>query len=146
MMRRLQFHGIDELGLLLACASQQWPRLDRAARFLWIPGLALLVIAPLLAPNASTHFPANPARLLWSIPALLIVASFLSLKPSRTSFRRVMLTLGDASYAIYLTHPLTLIAYALLVKGTLANVPQWPIIPIVITLCAVCGILIHVFV
>jgi exopolysaccharide production protein ExoZ len=133
------------LGLLLAYLSRR-PRIVDAARLFWIPGLALLVIAPLIAPYASTHFPANPARLLWGVPSFLIVASFLALSPSGASSRRLMLLLGDASYAIYLTHPMTLICYTLLLRGSLANIPQWPIVPVVVAVCAGCGVLVHVFV
>ena len=134
------------LGLLLAYLSRRRPNFMQTAGMLWVPGLALLVVAPLIEPHASTHFPANPARLLWGLSAFLIVASFLSLSPSSAPFRRLTLLLGDASYAIYLTHPLTLISYTLLLKGGLANVPQWPIIPVVIVLCAACGVIVHVFV
>lgn len=133
-------------GLFLAYLFREWPNFASAARLLWIPGLALLVAAPMIAPYASTHFPPSPARVLWGIPAFLIVASFLSLKTNGTPLRRHMVLLGDASYAIYLTHPLTLISYAWLLKGSLTNFPQWPVIPFFVVLCAGFGVLIHVFV
>jgi peptidoglycan/LPS O-acetylase OafA/YrhL len=132
-------------GLFLAYSLRRWPQFDSAAWLFWIPAAALLVIAPLVAPSASTHFPPNPARLLWGIPALLIVSSFLSLKQSPTNSRRLMVLLGDASYAIYLTHPLTLIAYNWLLKGSLANIPQWLVVPIVVSVCAGVGLFIHIY-
>jgi peptidoglycan/LPS O-acetylase OafA/YrhL len=93
------------------------------------------------------HWTSHPTRVLaWGIPAFLIVLSFLSLNPNRTPLQRLMVLLGDASYAIYLTHPLVMITYARLLKGGLANVPQWPIIPIVVLLSASLGLLVHVFV
>jgi exopolysaccharide production protein ExoZ len=133
-------------GLFLAYLFRERPNFGSAARLLWIPGLVLLVAAPMIAPYASTHFPPSPARVLWGIPAFLIVASFLSLKTNGTSLRRHMVLLGDASYAIYLTHPLVLISYAWLLKGSLTNFPQWPVVPFFVALCAGFGVLIHVFV
>jgi peptidoglycan/LPS O-acetylase OafA/YrhL len=56
-----------------------------------------------------------------------------------------MVLLGDASYAIYLTHPLTLIAYNWLLKGSLANIPQWLVVPIVVSVCAGVGLFIHIY-
>jgi peptidoglycan/LPS O-acetylase OafA/YrhL len=134
-------------GLILAYLFRQWPRFNPAARLLWIPGFALLAIAPLVVPHANTTGLPSPTRVLaWGIPAFLIVLSFLSLNPNRTPLQRLMVLLGDASYAIYLTHPLVMITYARLLKGGLANVPQWPIIPIVVLLSASLGLLVHVFV
>jgi exopolysaccharide production protein ExoZ len=57
-----------------------------------------------------------------------------------------MVLLGDASYAIYLTHPLVMITYARLLKGSLATLSQWPVIPFVVLLSASLGLFIHIFV
>jgi exopolysaccharide production protein ExoZ len=134
-------------GLILAYLFQQWPGLCSAARLLSIPGFALLFIAPLVVPHADTNGLPGAARVLaWGIPAFLIVLSFLSLKPSRTPLQHVIVLLGDASYAIYLTHPLVMITYARLLKGGLANLPQLPVIPLVVLLSASLGLLIHFFV
>ena len=134
-------------GLILAYLFRQWPWFTPAARLLWIPGFALIVIAPLVVPHANTNGLPSPTRVLaWGVPAFLIVLSFLSLNPNRTPLQRLMVLLGDASYAIYLTHPLVMITYARLLKGRLANLPQWPVIPIVVLLSASLGLLIHVFI
>jgi exopolysaccharide production protein ExoZ len=134
-------------GLILAYLFRRWARLASAARLLWIPGFALLVIAPLIVSHANTNGLPSPARVLaWGIPAFLIVLSFLSLKPNRTPLQRLMILLGDASYAIYLTHPLVMITYARLLKSRFANLPQWPVIPIVVVLSASFGLFIHIFI
>jgi peptidoglycan/LPS O-acetylase OafA/YrhL len=134
-------------GLFLAYLFQKCPGLRSATRLFWIPGFALLCTAPMVVPHANTNGLPDAARVLaWGIPAFLIVLSFLSLKPNRTRLRRVMVLLGDASYAIYLTHPLVMITYARLLTGDLANLPQLPVVPLVVLLSASLGLLIHVFV
>jgi exopolysaccharide production protein ExoZ len=60
--------------------------------------------------------------------------------------QHLMVLLGDASYAIYLTHVLVMISYATVLKGSLANLPQWPVIPIVVLLSVGLGLFIHLFV
>jgi exopolysaccharide production protein ExoZ len=134
-------------GLILAYLFQHWPKLSSAAGILWIPGFALLFIAALVVPHATTNGLPDPTRVLvWGIPAALVVLSFLSLRPSRGPLRRVMVLLGDASYAIYLTHPLVMIIYARLLKGSLASLSQLPIIPFVVLLSASFGLLLHLFI
>jgi exopolysaccharide production protein ExoZ len=134
-------------GLVLAYLFRQWPRLPSAAPLLWIPGFTLLAIASLVVPHANTNGLPSPARVLaWGVPAFLIVLSFLSVKPNNAPLQRLMVLLGDASYAIYLTHPFIMVAYARLLKGGLAHLPQWPVIPFVVLLSASLGLLAHVFV
>jgi exopolysaccharide production protein ExoZ len=134
-------------GLFLAYLFQKWPGISRATRLFWIPGFAMLCAAPLLVPHANTNGLPDAARVLaWGIPASLIVLSFLSLKSNRAPLQRVMVLLGDASYAIYLTHPLVMITYAKLLKRGLADLPQLPVIPLIILLSGCLGLLIHVFV
>lgn len=133
-------------GLILGYLLLQRPKLAIEARRFWIPGFALLGIAALAQPYAASQHPPNFARVLqWGVPALLIVASVLSLKPNSGPLRRHMVLLGDASYAIYLTHPLLLTVYARVLRGDLSNFPQWPIVPAVVGLCASFGVLIHVY-
>jgi exopolysaccharide production protein ExoZ len=134
-------------GLILAYMFRRWPRFIPAARLLWIPGFALLAIASLVVPHANTNGLPSPERVFaWGVPAFLIVLSFLSLNSNRAPLQRIMVLFGDASYAIYLIHPLVMIGYARLLKGGLANLPQWPVIPIVVLLSAGLGLFIHVFV
>ena len=135
------------LGLTLATIYWRWPRLIVLGRPLWFFGFALLAIAPLMVNHVTTNSLPSPERLFaWGVPAFLIALSFLALKFNRTRLQRIALLCGDASYAIYLTHPLVMVSYAKLLKGQLANFPQWPIIPFVIVISAGLGILVHVFV
>ena len=103
------------LGVLLYAAFRQgW--FDRSAG-LW-RGLAVVAIALLLWPNfngsttvhdvVTTQFSWSGAALRlvwWGVPALFIVAAFLTLAPTRNSaLRRWAVAIGDATYSIYLTH------------------------------------------
>jgi exopolysaccharide production protein ExoZ len=134
-------------GLTLAYLFRHQPGFCRTGRLLWIPGFALLLMAPLVVPHSNTNGLPGAVRVLaWGIPAVIIVLSFLSLKSSRTPLQRAAVLLGDASYAIYLTHPLVMIAYARLLKGGLASWSQLPMVPLVVLLSAVLGLLIHLFV
>jgi peptidoglycan/LPS O-acetylase OafA/YrhL len=132
-------------GLLMGYLATRWPRLAFSAKPLWIPAAALLAIAAFAQPYASTIHPPSLTRVLqWGVPSFLLVASFLSMKPDSGTLRRQLILLGDASYAIYLTHPIAMIYYAKLLQGNLSLLPQWPIVPLVIVLSAGFGVFIHV--
>jgi peptidoglycan/LPS O-acetylase OafA/YrhL len=134
-------------GLLLGYLAMRWPKVVFKAKPLWIPAAALLAIAAWAQPYASTFHPPSLTRVLqWGVPSFLLVASFLSMKPGSGPLRRQMILLGDASYAIYLTHPIAMIYYAQLLHGNVSYLPQWPIVPLVIVLSAGFGVFIHVFV
>ena len=134
-------------GLFLGYFFQRFPRLFLGARLLSIPGFALILMAPLVVAHENTNGLPGAARLLaWGIPAFLIVLSFLCLKASRTPLQRGMALLGDASYAIYLTHPFVMITYAKLLKGGLANLSQWPMIPFFVLLSVGLGLFVHIFI
>jgi peptidoglycan/LPS O-acetylase OafA/YrhL len=134
-------------GLILAYVHQRWSGSYSAVRLLWIPGFAMLMLSAWLVPHIDTNgLPGGPRVLAWGIPAVLITLSFLSVKPSSTPFRQIMVLLGDASYAIYLSHPFVMIAYAKLLRGSLATLPQLPLIPLVVLLSASLGLLLHYFV
>jgi exopolysaccharide production protein ExoZ len=134
-------------GLILAYVYRQWSGSHSATRLLWIPGFAMLMLSAWLVPHADTNgLPGAPRVFAWGIPAVLITLSFLSLKPSSTPFRQVMVLLGDASYAIYLAHPFVMIAYAKLLRSSLAKLPQLPLIPLVDLLSVALGLLLHYFV
>jgi peptidoglycan/LPS O-acetylase OafA/YrhL len=70
----------------------------------------------------------------------MIVLSFLKLDLSRSRLQKFIVPLGDASYALYLTHPFVMITYARLLKGSLADLPQWPVVPVVVALSAGLGL------
>ncbi|SFK66861.1 acyltransferase family protein [Methylocapsa palsarum] len=134
-------------GLLMGYLAMRWPRLAFAAKPLWIPAAALLAIAAFAQPYASAIHPPSLSRVLqWGVPSFLLVASFLSMKSDSGPLRRQMILLGDASYAIYLTHPIAMIYYAKLLQGNVSSLPQWPIVPLIIVLSAGFGVVIHVVV
>jgi peptidoglycan/LPS O-acetylase OafA/YrhL len=111
-------------GMALACIRWRVPR--RAAPWLLAAGATLLLNLP----------SAGPWRfLLWGIPASVILAACLALEP--TVGQRLpawLLTVGDASYAIYLVHPLIVPAMAR--HGALAAAAAVP-------LSVAAGILVH---
>lgn len=131
-------------GLFLAYVYQRWSGAYSAGRLLWIPGFGMLMLAAWLVPHADTNgLPGSSRVFAWGIPAALITLSFLYTKPSSMPFRQVMVLLGDASYAIYLAHPFVMIAYAKLLRGSLATLPQLPLIPLVVLLSSGLGLLLH---
>jgi exopolysaccharide production protein ExoZ len=72
-------------------------------------GFGLILIVPLVSENARV--------LTWGIPAFAIVAGAVSLEPVvAPALPRWLLTLGDASYSIYLSHGFVLPAFGILVS------------------------------
>ena len=106
-------------------------------------GFILLAIAPAYVAHASTAgLPGWPRVLAWGLPSVLIVASFLSIdKPNRAFQLQIV---GDASYALYLTHIFVMIGYGFLVKKTfVALAPQITIVPLLMLLALIVGIFVH---
>jgi peptidoglycan/LPS O-acetylase OafA/YrhL len=129
-------------GLLLAYLFRHWPGKLGHARHLWILGLFLLAVAPAIVPHRNTMELPDPARVMdWGLPALLVVASLLTMRVGR--FSAPLLLVGDGSYAIYLTHPFLMESYKKLMAGPLGLLPQWPIIPLVVALSLGSGLLAH---
>ena len=55
--------------------------------------------------------------------------------------------LGNASYALYLTHVFVMIAYGWLIKSTfLGSMSQIVFVPVVVSICVIVGALTHIFV
>jgi exopolysaccharide production protein ExoZ len=72
-------------------------------------GFGLILIVPMISENARV--------LTWGIPAFVIVAGAVSLEPFvAPALPRWLLTLGDASYSIYLSHGFVLPAFGILVS------------------------------
>jgi exopolysaccharide production protein ExoZ len=95
-------------GVMLAKWTLRGFRLPPAiAGGLVLAGFALILILPMVAENARV--------LTWGIPAFAIVAGAVSLEPLvAPSLPRWLLTLGDVSYSIYLSHGFVLPAFGLL--------------------------------
>lgn len=103
-------------------------------------GLALLYAAPLVVPHETTHGLESWARVAaWGTAGLAIVAGFLALPERAGRLARWLKGLGDASYALYLTHFFVLMGYGLaLRKQAVAELPQYLlVIPIVVLACLV---------
>ncbi|MER8526867.1 acyltransferase [Mesorhizobium sp. M0814] len=79
-----------------------------------------------------------PRTLAQGIPALILVAACISLESYFRLFApRVLAILGDASYSLYLTHPIVLLATAPVVAS--ANLSPWLAGVVIVTACiAVC--------
>jgi hypothetical protein len=68
----------------------------------------------------------------------------LSVGPPKNLWAQLAILVGDASYAIYLTHFLVMISYAKLLKSTgLGHYPQAAIIPIIVFFAVVLGGVTH---
>jgi exopolysaccharide production protein ExoZ len=95
-------------GVILANWTLRGFRLPAAiAGGLVIGGFALILIVPMVSENARV--------LTWGIPAFAIVAGAVSLEAFvAPNLPRWLLTLGDASYSIYLSHGFVLPVLGLL--------------------------------
>lgn len=136
------------LGLWLAIAFVRAEAIGK--RWLVSPawavlGFALVVLAPVYVSHTTTaNLPGWPRVFAWGLPAMLIVAAFLSIDRTRNNFQLQMAFLGDSSYALYLTHIFVMIGYGLLLKRTVLGLaPQIAIVLLIILLAVGVGIFTH---
>ena len=112
------------LGALLAVARGGGLRLDRFGRLVLF-GAGLVILARVPVPD----LPLRP--FFYGLPAALLVASAAlgrgDGQPAESLFGRALTALGDASYALYLTHPFVLRAgrEALLRFGLAPSLDAW---------------------
>jgi exopolysaccharide production protein ExoZ len=86
-----------------------------------------------------------PRTLAQGIPALILVAGCISLESYFRLFApRVLARLGDASYSLYLTHPIVLLATAPVVAS--ANVSPWIAGIVIVTACIVASLASYSFI
>lgn len=118
------------MGLLLARMVTLWRGGIAAAALLLPIGLILL---PLTAEP-------GPWRVLqWGVPALMLVAGALALEARGALPRsRALKSLGDASYSLYLVHPIVIAIMAKVVQKLPVN--GWPQFIVMIVLCTVASI------
>lgn len=130
-------------GMGLAYVYQRWPHAYQRLRHIWIFGFIWLIASE---PLFNTYYAQGWTRIWgWGLPAVLIVASMLSMRDAHNRFERSAVVLGDASYAIYLTHPLVVIVFDWINKHfNLFSSAAWPLVGIVlITLCTLAGVVTH---
>lgn len=82
----------------------------------------------------------------WGIPSMLIVYCSLSWQLTSEKKKTAARFAGASSYAIYLSHPLVMIAYAFSLKhfAAIAALPQILVIPFVFMAATLWGSLIHI--
>jgi exopolysaccharide production protein ExoZ len=136
-------------GMLLAYAFHRSWLSELVLRYGWVVGSAMLVLAPVYVKHDTTNgLPSFIRWAAWGIPALLIVASSLQFVATRYSFQKLLMLIGDSSYAIYLTHPFVMIAYAKVLHDhpSFLEIWQLPFVPVVFAVAIFGGILAHIFV
>jgi peptidoglycan/LPS O-acetylase OafA/YrhL len=156
----IQFAGTDAFlgnpivlefcfGMLLAYAFGQGFLPDVVLRYGWIVGSIMLVLASVYVPHDTTNgLPASTRWMAWGFPALLVVTSSLRSVATDSAFRKLLILIGDASYAIYLTHPFVMITYAKILHDhpKLLQISQLPFVPFVFMIAIAGGIVAHIFV
>lgn len=107
--------------------------------------LAAMCLAAALVPHSTTaELPAAARVVAWGLPAVVMVG--LSL-PWRAGGRTgaALSRLGDASYALYLSHVFVMIGYGRLLKiPAFAALPQAPAVLAICALSIACGIAFHI--
>ncbi len=118
-----------------------WPRL------MWLPGLILLGLGAAFAENNnSTSALAPHVRFLaWGLPALLVTLSFIKMPFKKSLPTGLLVPLGNASYSIYLSHPMIMILFAFLIRFHILKPIAYPIIfpLLLVVICTVFGLIIH---
>lgn len=109
---------------------------------------AILVAVPLLLGYRDMNLSKDGWRmLLWGVPALVIVASCLTVRKPGGAIGRLLLLLGDASYSIYLTHWFVVFAYQyLLRKPAIGELYQLPLVVLVSVIFLCVGVATHLLV
>jgi exopolysaccharide production protein ExoZ len=136
------------MGLFLAWAfainqeqGKRWPAGLAAS----CVGLLLLMIAPLFIAHSTTNgLPGFSRVAAWGLPALLVVSGFLPVMQPQSAFTQFAVLMGNASYALYLTHSFVMPAYASILKKTpVGSYNQIFIVPVIVGLCIVVGLAAH---
>lgn len=139
------------LGLLLAgiLMSQAERKRQRPVRILvCLVGICLVATAPLYVAHSDTAgLHGFPRLFAWGLPATLIVATSLDAREPTTSMSRFAVLVGDASYALYLTHVFVMIGYGRLLKiDTVARIDQLVLVPVVVAVSIAIALPVHLLV
>lgn len=132
------------LGLARFHAAIRWQGWAAPA-ILVCAGFALMHSAPLFVSHATTHgLQGLPRVLAWGGAGLAIVTGFLALRHVKGGLGQALLTMGNASYALYLTHTFVLMGYGLALRHeALAAIPQYLLVPPVVLLACLFGVASH---
>lgn len=122
--------------------------LPRFLRFAWMPAAAVALVATSLRPSNTTASLATDGErlIVWGVPATFIVLSAIYWLPDlKRRVVRIALLLGDASYAVYLTHSFVMITYAVLLRKlpSLTSASQWPVTTAICLAALTFGTLVH---
>lgn len=125
-------------------AGRRWP----VGWSMTFVGLFLLMVAAMVGAHADTAgLLPLPRVLLWGVPAMFVVAGVLHAGPPRNAVSRIAILLGDASYAVYLTHVFVMIGYGRLLKISAVNqLPQMPWVVAATLLSAAVGVAAHLWI
>ncbi|MDE1901936.1 MAG: acyltransferase [Alphaproteobacteria bacterium] len=134
-------------GMLVALLFKKGVLPQRRSFFVLIAATAGFIAASLWGQtDGTTAGLAQASRFWqWGLPSVLLLVPALLWNPARyTGTMKLMLLLGDASYAIYLTHPFVMVSYAKLIKthaphGAMA----WACVPLPILVSLIIGIAVH---
>lgn len=124
------------------------PRLLRAPPAAWIAlGLAAMALASAFAEPKGTGGLAVSARWwAWGLPAAAVVLGFSHMPTGQGAGWRLARLIGDASYAIYLSHIFAMIAYAKAIKTGLWPAPGWGAVALVSAGALAMGVAAHLLV
>lgn len=114
-----------------------------------VVGMGALIVATLLIPAPNTNGLVGMQRVLgWGLPAVLCVWSAVHWAPAASRLTRSAILVGDASYAIYLTHVFVMVVYAKLLRSSpaLASASQWPLTSLGLLVALLLGVTAHLIV
>ncbi|MEO8723296.1 MAG: acyltransferase [Sphingobium sp.] len=119
-----------------------WNGGGRTSRGITLSVLVLAIIWLALAPTAQPFTAWRP--LAWGVPAVAIVWALLSLEESiRFDRWRAALLVGDASYALYLTHPVVLLLATALMRALHVDLDFGLKLALALAGCLIVGVAVH---
>jgi exopolysaccharide production protein ExoZ len=132
-------------GMMLALGFAPNDGRTSFAPYMILLGVVVIAVVPLFVFHQTTAgLPGFLRVIVWGLPACLIMSGFLALKPANGIWTSFAILLGEASYAIYLTHFFVMVAYARLLKDTiLGNYVQLAVIPLVVCISIAVGLMAH---
>ena len=129
------------LGMAIALAFRHGWRLPRVA------AVALIALGLLSMGVLSLTMPTLPRLVMWGLPAAAVIAGAALVAPAPAARRwRLLVTLGDASYSIYLVHALVILTLPVVVHKLAIDVSLWPWTYVAVVALAMLGASLAVYV